>query len=260
MKTTRTTLCKLLTVSLVFLATAAINAQVKTSVTETDSAAPSHSVKVETGTVMLVDGNDVWIKDSTGQMRHFPNVPESARVTVNGKQLGVHDLKPGMTIQRTTITTTTPKLVTTVKTVTGTVWHVNPPTSVILTLQDNKNQRFRIPAGQKFDIGGQMVDAWGLKKGMTVHVTQVIEAPLTQVTEKKILAGQMPPPPPPPPEQPILIAVSFPTPAPVQVAEAAQAPEAPQALPETGSPLPFMGLLGLLLLGASFGMRFLRQS
>jgi hypothetical protein len=258
MKVTRTTLSRSLAVAagLVFLAsTAAMYAQVKTE-TSTTSGAATKQVHVEHGTVVTVSGNDLWAKDDNGQIRHFPNVPESARVTVDGKQLGIHDLKPGMTISRTTITTTTPQMTTTVKSVTGKVWYVNPPRSVILTMEDNKNQEFKIPNGQKFNVDGQMVDAWGLKKGMKVTATKVVEVPETVVTQQKILAGKMPPPQAPPPDQPILIAVVE---VPAAPAPAAPAPAA-EALPKTGSVLPFVGLLGLLLIGASFGMRSLRRS
>lgn len=262
MKVNSTTLHSLLAVAagMLFLASsAAVNAQVETS-TATTSGAPTHVVKVEKGTVVMVSGNDLYVKDEAGQIRHFPNVPESARVTVAGQQLGIHDLKPGMTIERTTITTTTPKMITTTQTVTGKVWYVNPPTSVILTMDDNKNQEFKIPKGQKFNVNGQMVDAFGLKKGMVVNATKVVEVPETVVTQKRILAGQMPPPPPPPPDQPILIAVIVPAPAPAPAAPA-PAPAAPApSLPKTGSSLPLLGLLGLLLMGASFGIRSFRRS
>ncbi|MGC1422133.1 MAG: LPXTG cell wall anchor domain-containing protein [Terracidiphilus sp.] len=258
---TRTTLHSLLAVAagtLFFASTAVVNAQVETT-TSTTHGAPTHQVKVEKGTVVLVSGNDLWVKDEAGQIRHFPNVPESARVTVNGQQLGIHDLKPGMTIERTTITTTTPKLITTTKSVTGKVWYVNPPSSVILTMDDGKNQEFKIPKGQKFNVNGQMTDAFGLKKGMSVTATKVEEVPETVVTEKRLLAGQMPPPPPPPPDQPVLVAVLVPVAAPAPAP--APAPEAPAAsLPKTGSSLPLFGLLGLLLIGASFGMRSFRRS
>jgi LPXTG-motif cell wall-anchored protein len=261
MKVTRTTLHSLLAVAagMVFLAsTAVINAQVQTS-TSTATQGANKQVKVEKGTVVMVSGNDLWVKDDSGQIRHFPNVPESARVTVAGQQLGIHDLKPGMTIERTTITTTTEKLITTTQTVTGKVWHVNPPLSVILTMEDGKNQEFKIPKGQKFNVNGQMTDAFGLKKGMSVTATKIVEVPETQVTQQKILAGQMPPPPPPAPDQPVLIAVLVPVPVPT--AEPAPAPEAPApSLPKTGSSLPLIGLLGLLLMGASFGLRSLRRS
>ena len=101
-----------------------------------------------------------------GTLRDFPNVPASAKVNVDGQQLGVHELQPGMKLQRTTVTSTTPQVVTTIQTVTGKVWHVTPPLSVILTLENGENQAFNIPDGQKFMVAGQETDAWGLKKGM----------------------------------------------------------------------------------------------
>ena len=52
-----------------------------------------------------------------------------------------------MKLQRTITTTTTPQLVTTVQTVTGTVWHVTPPNSVILRLENNTNQAFKNSQG-----------------------------------------------------------------------------------------------------------------
>jgi LPXTG-motif cell wall-anchored protein len=262
MKVTRTTLHSLLAVAagMVFLASsAAINAQVQTD-TSTTTQGSNKQVKVEKGTVVMVSGNDLWVKDDAGQIRHFPNVPESARISVNGQQLGIHDLKPGMTIERTTITTTTEKLVTTTQTVTGKVWHVNPPLSVILTLEDNTNQEFKIPKGQKFNVNGQMTDAFGLRKGMIINATKIVEVPETQVTQKRILAGQMPPPPPPAPDQPVLIAVLVPVPVPAPAPEAAPAPAPAPSLPKTGSSLPLIGLLGLLLIGVSFGLRSFRRS
>src|SRR5246500_2925586 len=115
-----------------------MSAQVQTE-TSTTSGQATHEVTVERGEVVLVRGNDLIVKMQDGTIRHFPNVPESARVTVDGKQLGIHDLKPGMTLQRTITTTTTPKVITTTQSVTGKVWHVQPPNSVILTLADGTN-------------------------------------------------------------------------------------------------------------------------
>ena len=71
---------------------------------------------------MTVSGNDLVVKMADGTIRNFENVPESARVTVDGKQLGIHDLKPGMKLQRTITTTSTPMTITTVQTVKGKVW------------------------------------------------------------------------------------------------------------------------------------------
>jgi hypothetical protein len=139
------------------------NAQVKTETTVQDSPA-SQTVKVEAAEVVYVSGNDLIVKTDDGELRHFPNVPEDKTVDVAGQELTVHDLKPGMKLQRTTITSTTPRMITTVKTVTGRVFRVAPPNTVILTLEDGTNQSFNIPKGQKFDINGQETDAWALEK------------------------------------------------------------------------------------------------
>ena len=119
-------------------------AQVQTQTDVTHGQA-THEVKIERGEIVYVSGNDVVIKMEDGSLRHFNNVPDSVTVTVDGKQLNVHQLKPGMKVERQTITTTTPRVITKVETVTGKVWHVNPPNSVVLTLEDGTNQSFKIP-------------------------------------------------------------------------------------------------------------------
>ena len=247
---------RLLAAGACLVLTVSMSAQVQTTTSETSGHA-THQVKVERGTVILVDGNDLFVRMEDGSIRHIPNVPESARVDVDGKELGIHDLKPGMKLQRTITTTTTPKTVTTVQTVTGKVFYVQPPSRVILSLADGSHQAFNIPKEQKFNIDGNMVDAWGLKKGMTVNATKVVESPETVVTQRTSLTGSMPPPPDPAANVPILLVVALPPPAP-----AAQAPPetAANELPHTGSPLPLIGLLGLLCIGLSLGIRKLKLS
>jgi LPXTG-motif cell wall-anchored protein len=233
--------------------TLSMSAQVQTKTTTTAGAAKIDN-HVESGEVVYVSGNDLVVKMADGTIRHVSNVPESARVTVDGQELGIHDLKVGMKLQRTITTTTTPKTITTVQSVTGKVWYVNPPSTVILTLADGKNQSFKIPKNQKFNVDGQMVDAWGLKKGMTISATKVVETPITVVSQNKTLTGEMPPPPPPPPaDVPILVVEEVV--APVQVAAAP-----PAELPKTGSELPLIGLLGFLALASSVGLRMSRKS
>jgi len=223
--------------------------------TDTTAQTPTVATKVEKGEIVFVSGNSVVVKMEDGSLRHFDNVPETARITVDGKQLGVHDLQVGMKVQRTITTTTTPETITTVQSVTGKVWQVNPPLSVILTMDDGKNQQFKIPKGQKFNVNGQTLDAWGLKPGMMISATKVVEVPQTVITQQRKLTGEMPPPPPAPPaDVPILVVEEVA--APVQVAQAAPAP----ALPKTGSQLPLIGLLGLLSLASSLGLRTARKS
>jgi hypothetical protein len=231
-------------------------AQVQTEQTTTAGPA-TKQVTVERGEVVLVNGNDLVVKMEDGSIRHIPNVPDTAKVTVDGRQLGIHDLKPGMKLQRTITTTTTPQTVTTVQTVTGKVWHITPPNSVILTLEDGTNQSFKIPNGQKFNVNGQMVDAFGLKKGMTVNATKIVEVPETVVSQQRNVTGTMPPPPAPPADVPILVATKAATPPPAAEQASASTP-APAKLPKTASELPLVGLLGLLCISAALGMKLLR--
>jgi hypothetical protein len=229
-----------------------MSAQVQTETSTTGHKA-TIVTQVEHGEVVYVSGNDLVIKMEDGTIRHFANVPESARATVDGKQLGIHDLKPGMKLQRSITTTSISKTITTVQSVTGKVWAINPPINVILTLADGSNQQFKIPKNQKFNVDGQMVDAWGIKKGMTISATKIVEVPIVSVSERRNVTGSSPvvaaapPPPPPPPDTPIL------------VAEAEAPAPAPAELPKTASSLPLIGLLGLLSLASALGLRTARR-
>jgi hypothetical protein len=236
--------------------TLSASAQVQTQTTTTHGT-PSKEVRVEHGEVMAVEGNDLFVKMEDGSIRHFPNISETARIDVDGQQLGIHDLKPGMKLQRTITTTTTPKTVTTVQTVTGTVWHVSPPTTVILTLENGQNQQFKIPKGQQFNVNGQMVDAFHLKKGMKVSATKITEVPETVIAEQRKVTGTMPPPPPAPPaDVPILIVTEVSAPTPAEAPAAAPAKQ----LPKTASELPLVGLLGILCVSLALGIKLIRAS
>ena len=236
-----------------------VSGQVQTTTKTAPTGAPTHMVKVARGEIVYVSGNSVVVKMEDGTLRHFDNVPDSTTVTVDGKQLNVHQLQPGMKVEKQTVTTTTPKMITTVKTVTGTVWQVMPPNSVILTLEDGKNQRFKIPQGQKFNVNGKETDAFGLRKGMKIDAQMVIEQPETVVSQQVKLSGTMPPPPPAPkPDVAILVFVPVPAAAPAETAAAAAPEPAPKKLPKTASDLPLVGLLGALSIALGLALKAVR--
>jgi hypothetical protein len=214
-----------------FVLTLGMGAQVQTS-TKVEHGTSTQSVNVERAEVVSVSGNDLIVKMADGELRDFPNVPE-----------------------RTTVVTTTPRMITTVRTVTGKVFHVSPPNSVILTLEDGTNQSFKIPQGQKFTINGKVTDAFGLKKGMNVTATAVTETPETVVAHEVKHTGTMPPPPPEAPQQGVtlLVVVLHPAPAPVESAAAAE--PAPNKLPKTATSLPLIGLFGALLCSFALGLK-----
>lgn len=204
-KTTWKAVLLRLTVGITCVAfTLGMSAQVQTQTTTTSQPATVETT-VERGEIVYLNGNEMIVKMEDGTLRHFANVPESAKATVNGKEIGIHEAKVGMKLEKTITTTSTPKTITTVQTVTGKVWQVNPPDTVILTLENGTNQQFKIPKDQKFNIDGQMVDAWGLRKGMKVSATKIVEVPEVHVTQEHRLTGTMPPPPVPAPELPILV-------------------------------------------------------
>ena len=232
------------------LLSATMSAQVQTE-TKTTKGQPAVETNVERGEVVEVTGNDLVVKMEDGQIRNFPNIPESARVTVGGQQLSVHDLKPGMKLERTITTTTTPQTVTTVQTVTGRVWNVSPPRSVVLTLEDGSHQQFEIPQGQKFMVDGKETDAFGLRKGMQISATRIVTVPTNVTTQERKTTGEMPPPPPPPPttafQGPVLIVVEKQPPIVAQAKPAEAQPE-PKKLPQTATELPLLALIGAFLL------------
>ena len=236
-----------------------------TSQTSTEHGAATKQVQVQRGEVVYVSGNELVVKMENGDIKHV-TVPDSARATVDGKELSVHELKPGMKLQRTIVTTTTPKVVTTVRTIQGKVWNVNAPSSVILTLPDNTNKQYKVPKDQKFMIDGQEKTVFDLRKGMNISATVLTQVPETVVAQQRKVTGSAPPPPETPAMVGVLLIEEAPAAAPKQMAAAAPAPApetaaepAPKKLPKTGSPVPLAGLLGLLSFGLSFGIRMFRR-
>lgn len=256
----RKSLCRLLAIGAVCIALAAVMlAQVTTKTVENMGPA-SKQVQVERGEVVYVSGNDVVVKMENGEIRHI-TVPEGAKGTVDGKEVTVKDLKPGMKLQKAITTTTTSKLITTIRTIQGKVWSIQPPNTIILSMPEG-NKQFKIPKDQKFVVDGKEVTAFEIKKGMMISATVIVQVPETVVAQQKKISGSAPPPPPTPPMEGALLieeskAASAPAAAP---APAAAAPEAaPKKLPKTGSLMPLVGLLGLISCGLSFGMGLIRR-
>ncbi len=222
------------------------------------------------GTVTYVEGNDLVVSMSTGDIRVF-HVPESREFIVDGKSLSVHDLKPGTKLTATVTTTTTRITQRTTTVGTGKVWFVSGNT-VILTLPNNENRMYKVQDYYRFNVGGQKASVHDLRKGMVVSAEKIVEEPLTEIASNIAVVGQAPPAPAPTKTElaerrPVVTQPTpAPTPAPTRTEAAQPAPPtrvaaatAPASLPKTASPLPLVGLLGLLFTGASFGLRTLRR-
>jgi len=224
-----------------------------TSTSSTQIGQPTVTTEVKSGTIVYVSGNDVVVKLDDGTVKHVV-VPDTTTITVDGKDLTVHDLQPGMKVTRKITTTTTPVTVQTVRTVKGKVWYVNPPHSLILSFPDGTNKQYNVPDGAKFDIDGQKQSIFHVRKGMVISATSIKDEPQTDVASSRMVTGEAPPPPPETPPAVGVLLIEAPTPATPSTNEVAE-----NTLPKTGSLIPLVGLLGLLSFAASIGLRCLRS-
>jgi hypothetical protein len=242
---------KLLSIAILALFAVVAIAQDR-SETQVTREAGTQEYQVERGEVVYVSGNEIVVRMENGEVRNI-TVPPDATATVDGKQITVKDLRPGMKLAKTITTTTTPELVTTVRTIEGKVWHVNAPKTVILTLPDGQNKKYNVPKDQVFKINGEDKTVFDLRKGMLVTATVITREPQTMVAQEKAVTGKLPPPPPTPPiEGALLIEDKI---ASVEVASAAPPATVPAKLPKTGSIVPLIGILGLGVSLLGLGIR-----
>lgn len=247
----------LLSVGLFLAFTVSLRAQVET-VTTTTAGEATHEVSLENAEVVYLAGNDMVVRRENGAIQHIPNVSETQKIFADGRELGIHELKVGMKLQHTITTTTTPMYISKVETVRGKIFNVIPPRSVVITMANNKNHVFKIPEGTKFNIDGRETDAWGLRNGMTITATTVTESPEIHVAVNRTTTGEFPPA--PPAETAMLIEEPYPSSEPAAAEPVAEAEATPESLPGTGSYLPAVGLLGVLLLSLGLGLRRIRPT
>jgi hypothetical protein len=192
--------------------------------------------------VIAVDGSNLVVKlpDGTREL----TVPDDFRFTVDGQQLSVHDLKPGMkgTATITTKTTMHPVTVTEVKN--GTVRQVTGSNVMVQTEQGFKNftQGDLDKRGVKIYKDGKVAELSDLHAGDKLSATIVTARPPRAVTEKEVQAtlarAESGAP---------SAAQAAPAPAAAATSGSEAAPPA-RKLPKTASPIPLVGLVGVLSL------------
>jgi hypothetical protein len=157
------------------------------------------SVEVRKFEVISVDGNQLIFRDERGT--NELTVPDGFRFTVDGKQLAVSDLKPGMkgTATVTTATTVVPVVVTEIRK--GVVLSVAPYSLIVKDDADGIRKRFtqaqvneraikifkegRVIAIRDVKVGDELT-AMIVTQGAPVVVTeQEVQATLAQATPAK---------------------------------------------------------------------------
>jgi len=212
-----------------------VSAQTPQTMTEVTKGSATVTTSVLNGEVEYVEGNSLVVTMSTGEVRTF-NVPESRKFLIDGKELSVHELKPGTKLTATVTTTTTPVTTRTRTLKSGTVWHVMG-NNVIVTLPNGENKQFIVKDDTRFTVAGKPATVADLRKGMVVHAERVVEEPTTELTMDTSVMGQAPAsavPPAPAPNQET--AKTEPAPAGAQTTPSEPPPAAAQTPP--GEPAP----------------------
>jgi len=207
--------------------------------------------------VISVEGNKVVAKLPEGAREI--TVPEDFRFTVDGRQVSVHELQPGMkgTAKITTITTVTPVTVTEVRN--GEVMQASGSSIIVKSANGIKMFNEGDIAKRNVTIlkDGKPASIADFHTGDRLTATIVTEKPpkvMTQRQVQAVLTGATP------------TATTGAAPAAPAAAASAAATPAPHTgaapakkLPKTASQVPLLGLLGALSLAIALGLSLGRR-
>jgi len=219
------------------------------------AAAQTTTYDIRSGEVLSVQGNNLVVRGPQG-VREF-NIPEDFRFDLDGKQLSVHELKPGMKLTALIRTTTAPIELTTTELRNAEVVHTIGNAIVVRNTDTGQYRKFTSDEMKDLDLviyrDGQAVAPSSLRKGDKISALVVTKLPPVTLTQQDIavLAENAPPPPPKP--KPAAAVAAAPK------AEPAPPPPPAEKLPKTGSSLPLVGLFGVLLLGLGAALTIRRR-
>jgi hypothetical protein len=128
--------------------------------------------RVENAEIVYVQGNDVIVKLTDGEVRQF-EIPDTCKFNIDGKDVTVLEMKPGMKLTATIITATPPRWVDTVEVIeVGKVWR-NVGSSLVITTPEGENKMYRVSSGGKVTIDGIEKTLAQLREGDKITATIV---------------------------------------------------------------------------------------
>ena len=192
------------------------------------------------GVVETVAGNKVVLREADGL--HEYNPPAGFKFQLDGRDVGVDEIKPGMSINAVVTDNVITRRVTVTRIESGTVAQVAPG-GIVLKDQngDLKSYNFKDPAGNDiyFARDGKEVPLRNVKVGDRLSGTFVTTLPPQKISQRSAVAKATEP-------------SAAPEPAVVAAAT-------PHKLPKTASPLPLIGLLAALSAGIALTLRAARH-
>ena len=212
-------------------------------------AAQTRTIEIRNGEVLAVPGNTVIVRGPDGVKE--VTIPEDFRFQMDGRSVGVRDLRPGMRFTAVIKTVETPLEMYTTEIRKGTVVHTVGST-VLVRDETGKVNKFTAKDMKAKNVvvyrGGKQVDSMALREGDVITAEVVTKLPPEIMTEEQVNVYVRNAPKPAP--RPTRAAQAKPRPAPRP---------RPKALPKTGSSLPLVGLAGLILVAGGAALTLTRR-
>jgi hypothetical protein len=143
------------------------------------------SYEIRNATVISAWENTVVFRNEKGETRQI-ELPAGFMVNVDGKDVPVSALKPGMKVSATVKTTTSPVVVQTKTLKDAKV--IKNAGGILYVRESDGIHSYNIPAGFRFDVGGAKLRLEELQQGQHLNATIVHTATGTH-TEQEVVAA-----------------------------------------------------------------------
>jgi hypothetical protein len=183
--------CRVLAVAVVALSfSAPAAAQVRSNTDAIPGGANVTTTEFK-GEVVNVKGDSLVAKMiPSGEYRLFQMRPGTMG-TIDGVTVPLNTAKIGTVLTLFVTVVERPVLERTVMTLAGTVLYTTP-TSVILALDNGDHRQYEVQPGLRVNVNGEMKEPKDLAPGTKITATKIVEAPITQLSESKMVTGVAP--------------------------------------------------------------------